>query len=153
MSLDRRRILHINVAEHPTAEWTGQQIVEAFPGDGWIPRFLQRDRDGIYGWAFRSKMKAMGIEPLVSAPRSPWQNAYVERVIGSIRRECTDHIIPMGERHLLCTLRAYQVYYNESRTHYSLDGNAPIARRVQAAGEVIATPVLGGLHHRYSRAA
>ncbi len=95
----------------------------------------------------------MNIDPLTSAPQSPWRTAYVERVIGSIRRECTDHIIPRGERHLLCTLRAYQVYYNESRTHYSLDGNAPIARRVEAAGEVIATPVLGGLHHRYSRAA
>ena len=98
-------------------------------------------------------MNAMGIEPLVSAPRSPWQNAYVERLIGSIRRECTDHIIPMGEKHLLRALREYQAYFNESRTHYSLDGNAPIARRVQAAGEVSATPVLGGLHHRYSRAA
>ena len=95
----------------------------------------------------------MNIDPLISAPQSPWQNAYVERVIGSIRRECTNQNIPMGERHLLCTLRAYQVYYNECRTHYSLDGNAPIARRVERTGQVIATPVLGGLHHRYSRAA
>ena len=95
----------------------------------------------------------MGIEPLVSAPRSPWQNAYVERVIGSIRRECTDHIIPMGERHLLFTLRAYQVYYNESRTHSSLDGNSPTPRAVKGSGEITSTPVLGGLHHRYSRSA
>ena len=95
----------------------------------------------------------MGIEPLVSAPRSPWQNAYVERVIGSIRRECTDHIIPMGERLLLSTLREYVTYQNESRTHQSLGGNAPIVRRVEATGQVIAKPVLGGQHHRYSRAA
>jgi transposase InsO family protein len=153
MSLDRRRILHINVTKHPTAEWTAQQLVEAFPGDRWMPRFLQRDRDGIYGWAFRRKVTALGIEELVSAPRSPWQNAYVERVIGSIRRECTDHIIPMGEKHLVRTLREYVEYYNDSRTHQSLDGNAPTPRAVERVGEIVATPVLGGLHHRYSRAA
>lgn len=153
MSLDRRRILHINVTKHPTAEWTAQQVVEAFPGHRWMPRFLQRDRDGIYGWAFRRKVTALGIEELVSAPRSPWQNAYVERVIGSIRRECTDHIIPMGETHLLRTLREYVEYYNNSRTHQSLDGNAPTPRVVECVGKIVATPVLGGLHHRYSRAA
>jgi transposase InsO family protein len=97
--------------------------------------------------------KALNIDELISAPKSPWQNCYVERVIGSIRRECTDHIIPLGERHLLATLLEYQRYYNESRTHYSLDGNSPIARHVERKGEVVATPVLGGLHHRYSRAA
>jgi len=152
MSLDRRRILLVNVTKHPTAEWAAQQLIEAFPGGGWIPRFLQRDRDGVFGWAFRRKVKTLGIEELISAPRSPWQNPFVERLIGSIRRECTDHIIPLSERHLLRTLRKYQVYYNESRAHQSLDGNAPVARRVERAGEIVATPVLGGLHHRYSRA-
>ncbi len=153
MSVDRWRILHTNVTKQPTAEWTAQPLVEAFTGDQWMPRFLQRDRDGIYDWAFRPKLEAFGIEPLASAPRSPGQNTYVERVIGSIRRECTDHITPLGERHLLRALRQDQAYLSESRTHYSLDRNAAIARQVQAAGEVIATPVLGGLHHRYSLAA
>jgi transposase InsO family protein len=153
MSLDRRRILHVNVTRNPTAEWVARQIVEAFPGDGWVPRFLQRDRDGAYGWAFRRKLRVMGIDELVSAPRSPWQNAYVERLIGSIRRECTNLIIPMGETHLLRTARAYVEYYNSDRPHQSLDGNAPTPRAVEDFGEVVATPVLGGLHHRYSRAA
>ena len=153
MSLDRRRILHVNVTRNPTAKWVTQQMVEAFPGDGWVPRFLQRDRDGAYGWAFRRRLKAMGIEELVSAPRSPWQNPYVERLIGSIRRECTDHIIAMGERHLLRTVREYAEYYNHDRPHQSLEGNAPTPRAVEDVGQVVATPVLGGLHHRYSRAA
>ena len=99
MSLDRRRILHVNVTKHETAEWVAHQMVETFPGDGWVLRFLQRNRDGAYGWAFRRKLKTMGMEELVSAPRSPWQTAYVERLIGCIRRECTDHIIPMGAVH------------------------------------------------------
>ena len=153
MSLDRRRILHVNVTKHPTANWTAQQLVEAFPGGGWIPRFLQRDRDGAFGWAFRQKVKTLGIEELISAPRSPWQNAFVERVVGSIRRECTDHVIPLGEKHLLRTLFEYVDYYNESRAHQSLGGNAPVPRRIKRRGDVIGTPVLGGLHHRYSRAA
>ena len=153
MSLDRRRILHVNVTRHPTSGWTAQQLLEAFPGDGWMPRFLQRDRDGAFGWAFRCKVEALGIEELVSAPRSPWQNCYVERLIGSIRRECTDHIIPMGERHLLRTLREYVEYYNEVRPHQALGGNTPIARAAESVGEVVASPVLGGLHHRYTRAA
>ncbi|MFT4540907.1 MAG: transposase InsO family protein [Planctomycetota bacterium] len=153
MSLDRRRILHVNVTNHPTAEWTARQLVEAFPGDGWTPRFLQRDRDKIFGLAFRQKVKALGIEELISAPRSPWQNAFVERVIGTLRRECTDHIIPLSERDLLRTLQEYAASYNEGRAHQSLDGNSPIPREVQARGEVSSTPVLGGLHHRYSRAA
>ena len=153
MSLDRRRILHVNVTRNPTAEWTAQQILEALPGDGWMPRFLQRDRDGNYGWAFRRRVKAMGIAELVSAPRSPWQNAFVERLIGSIRMECTDHIIPMGEAHLRWVLLEYVEYYNASRTHQALGGDAPLGREVEAFGEVVATPVLGGLHDRYSRAA
>ena len=97
-------------------------------------------------------MKALGITELVSVPRSPWQNAYVERLIGSIRRECTDHIIPPSEKHLLRTLREYRAYYNESRAHASLEGNAPVPRDVEGTGEIISTPVLGGLHHHYSRA-
>ena len=153
MSLDRRKILHINVARHPTSAWTEQQLLEAFPGDGWMPRFLQRDRDGAFGWAFRRKVEALGIEEPISAPRSPWQNCYVERLIGSIRRECTDHIIPMGERHLLRTLREYVENYNEVRTHQALGGNAPVARVAENLGDVVGTPVLGGLHHRYMRAA
>jgi len=153
MSLDRRRILHVNVTKHPTAEWAAQQIVEAFPGDGWMPRFLQRDRDAIFGWAFRRKVKMLGIEELVSAPKSPWQNPFVERVIGTLRRDCTDHIIPLSEKHLLKTVLEYANYYNESRVHMSLEGNSPIARRIEAKGEVVGEPVLGGLHHKYSRAA
>jgi putative transposase len=153
MSLDRRRIIHVNVTKHPTAEWAAQQLVEAFPGDGWMPRFLQRDRDGVFGWAFRRKVKALGISELISAARCPWQNAYVERLIGSIRHECTDHVIPLGEKHLLHTVREYQAYYNESRTHSSLDGNSPTPRPVDGTGGIVSTPVLGGLHHRYSRSA
>ena len=118
-----------------------------------MPRFLQRDRDGNYGWAFRRRVKAMGVTELISAPRSPWQNAFVERLIGSIRRECTDHIIAMGERRLRRTLLEYAEYYNASRTRQSLDGDAPDGRVVEATGEMVATPVLGGLHNRYSRAA
>ena len=152
MSLDRRRILHVNVTKHPTTEWTAQQLVEAFAHSP-LPRFLQRDRDGIFGAAFVAKMKALEIDELISAPRSPWQNGYVERLIGTIRRECTDHIIPLSEQHLLRTVREYAAYYNESRTHQSLAGNAPVARRVQHVGQVISTPVLNGLHHRYSRVA
>ena len=153
MSLDRRRILHVNVTKHPTATWTAQQLVEAFPGGGWIPRFLQRDRDGVFGWAFRQKVMTLGIEELVSAPRSPWQNAFARRVIGSIRRECTDRIIPMGGKHLLRTVGEYVAYYNEYRPHQALEGNSPVVRCVKRKGEVIAKPVLGGLHHEYSRAA
>jgi transposase InsO family protein len=152
LSLDRRRILHINVTSHPTAEWTARQLMEAFPGD-LVPRFLMRDRDGNYGWEVQRVIKNLGITEVISGPRSPWQNPYVERVIGSIRGECTDHVIPMGEKHLRRVLNEYVAYYNESRTHQSLDGNAPEPRRVQAVGQVVAEPVLGGLHHRYSRAA
>jgi transposase InsO family protein len=104
-------------------------------------------------WAFRHKVKGLSITELISAPQSPWQNGFVERLIGSIRRECTDHIIPLGEKHLLRTLREYQAYYNESRTYSSLDGNAPIPRTMAGSGEITSTPVLGGLHHRYSRSA
>ena len=152
LSHDRRRILHINVTKNPSAEWTAQQIVEAFPY-GEEPRFLHRDRDAIFNKIFRDKVKALGIEEVISAKKSPWQNCFVERVIGSIRRECTDHVIALNERHLLKTVREYADYYNAERTHLSLDGNAPLARDTEAQGDLVSEPVLGGLHHRYRRAA
>jgi transposase InsO family protein len=155
LSHDRRRILHVNVTSHPTAEWTARQLVEAFPGDGTEPRYLIRDRDGIYGDAFRRQAKAMDLREVLTSPRSPWQNAYAERVIGSIRRECTDYIIPISEKHLLRVLREYTDYYNTSRAHQGLDGDTPAHREPEAVPvrDVIAEPVLGGLHHRYRRAA
>ena len=153
LSHARRRIVHINVTRHPTAEWTAQQVVEAFPGND-EPRFLHRDRDSIYGHAFRRKLRALGIEEVVSARKSPWQNPFVERVIGTIRRDCTDHIIPLGERHLLRVLREFvDGYYNPSRCHQSLDGDAPMSRPVESRGDVVSQSILGGLHHRYRRAA
>ena len=120
LSHARRRILHVNVTEHPTAAWTARQLLEAFPGD--VPRVLLRDRDSIYGWEFERMVNALGIRQIRSAPRSPWQNGFCERVIGTLRRECTDHVILFGRRHLLRTLREYVEYYNESRPHQSLDG-------------------------------
>lgn len=154
LSHDRRRIIHFNVTEHPTAEWTAQQVVEAFPYDT-EPRYLLRDRDSIYGEFFRRRVRNMGIEEVVTAFRSPWQNAYVERVIGSIRRECLDHVIIFGEDHLRRILADYVEYYNHSRTHLSLDRNSPIPREVEPLdkGEVVAVPQVGGLHHRYTRVA
>ena len=152
LSHDRRRILHVNVTAHPTAEWAAQQLSEAFLDDT-APRFLLRDRDSIYGWAFGCRVKALGMKPLVTGHKCPWQNPFVERVIGTIRRECLDHVIPLSERHLLRTLREYAAYYNTARTHQSLEGNSPEPRRVVHRGEVVAKAVLGGLHHRYSRAA
>ncbi len=152
LSHDRRRILNVNVTVHPTAQWTARQLREAFPFEA--PRFLLRDQDGIYrGWEFKQMIDALQLEELVTAKASPWQNCYVERVIGTLRRECTDHVIPFGETHLLKTLVEYVGYYNESRTHQSLNGDSPIGRCVERKGEIVATPVLGGLHHRYSRAA
>ena len=153
LSHDRRRILHVNVTKHPTDEWTAQQVVEAFPGDQLEPRFLHRDGDSIYGDAFENKVDALGIDEVVSAPKSPWQNPFCERVIGSVRRDCTDHIIALGERHLLRALLRYQVYYNQARTHLSLDRNSPEPREVERRGKLIAIPHLGGLHHRYARVA
>jgi len=151
---DRRRIVHFNVTAHPTAEWTAQQIIEAFPEDS-APRFLIRDRDGIYGLSFQTRVTNMGIEEVPTAPRSPWQSPYVERLIGSIRRECLNHFIVLNERHLRRILSSYFTYYHESRTHLSLDRNSPIPRDVEPPerGRVIAIPQVGGLHHRYRRAA
>ena len=152
---DRRRIAHFNVTRHPTAEWTAQQVVEAFPGDALVPRYLLRDRDSIYGAYFRARVKGMSIREIITAPRSPWQNPYAERVIGSIRRECTDHLIILGASHLRRVLKDYVAYYNHSRPHLSLERNAPFRREVEppSKGKVIAIPKVGGLHHLYLRAA
>jgi putative transposase len=154
LSLDRRHIVHFNVTANPSAAWTAQQIVEAFPFDT-APRYLMRDRDSIYGDEFRQRIQRLGIEEIVSAPRSPWQNPYVERVIGSIRRECLDHVIVLNEMHLKRILGAYLDDYHGSRTYLSLQRNAPTPREVETPeqGKVIAVPQVGGLHHRYTRAA
>jgi len=151
---ERRRIVHFGVTAHPTSQWTSQQIREAFPWDT-APRYLIRDRDGSYGAAFRSRLQAMGVDEVLIAPRSPWQNAYAERVIGSIRRECLDHVIVLNERHLRRVLTSYLDYYNESRTHLSLGKDCPEPRAIQSSGsaKVIAFPQVGGLHHRYERLA
>ena len=151
---DRRRVVHFNVTPHPTARWPAQQVVEAFPFDT-APRFLIRDRDSIYGVDFRQRIKALGMEEVVIAYRSPWQSPYVERLIGSVRRECLDHVIVLNEAHLLRILRDYFAYYHEARAHLSLGRNAPIPRAVEppSYGPVIAIPQVGGLHHRYTRAA
>lgn len=151
---DRRRILHFNVTAHPNAEWTGQQLREAFPFDQ-LPQYLLRDRDAIFGHDFQEHVRDLGIREVLSAPRSPWQRAYVERVIGSIRRECLDHVIVFQERSLRRTLRSYFHYYHRSRTHLSLGKDAPEPRAIQPPeiGPVVALPQVGGLHHRYERRA
>jgi putative transposase len=151
---ERRRIVHFAVTAHPTAEWTGQQLREAFPWDT-TARFLLRDRDRIFGHEFVEQVKAMGIEEVLSAPRSPWQRAYVERLIGTIRRECLDHVIVFNECSLRQHLRSFTDYYHHSRTHLSLDKDTPESRPIQprSAGQIMAVPEVGGLHHRYERRA
>jgi len=129
----RRRVVHFNVTEHPTAVWTAQQIIEAFPEET-APRFLLRDRDQIYGEEFRQRIAGMKIEEVVTAARSPWQNPFVERIIGSIRRECLDHVIVLSENHLRRILKSYFEYYHRSRTHLSLAKDAPRAEGKAAAG-------------------
>lgn len=154
LSHDRHRIVHFNVTAHPTAEWTAQQMVEAFPGGGPIPKYLIRDRDGIYGSYFRKRVQNTGIREVVTSRKSPWQNPYVERVIGSVRRECLDHVIVFSEGHLRRVLKAYVHYYNKSRPHLAFMRNAPILRQLESGnGRVIAITQVGGLHHRYKRAA
>jgi putative transposase len=154
LSHHRRRVLHFNVTEHPTAFWTAQQMIEAFP-EGSTPGYLIRDRDKVYGDYFRQRVKGMQIEEVMTAPQSPWQSPYVERLIGSIRRECLDHAIVLGQKHLRHMLISYFEYYDRSRTHLSLGKDAPEPRPVQPPewGEVIQLPLVGGLHHRYQRRA
>jgi putative transposase len=134
----RRRVVHFNVTEHPTAQWTGQQIIEAFPRD-MAPKYLLRDRDAIYGSQFQKRVQSMGIEEVLSAPRSPWQNAFVERIIGSIRRDCLDHVVVLNDRHLKRVLKSYFNYYHRWRTHLSLGMDTPESRSVQspALGKVV----------------
>jgi putative transposase len=150
----RRKVVHFNVTDSPTAAWTAQQIVEAFPDDS-APRYLLRDRDRIYGDEFRRRVQGIGIAEVLAAPRSPWQNPFVERVIGTIRRELLDYVIVVNEDHLRRCPRRYVRYYNSSRTHLALDKDAPEPRDVEPPdhGRIIALPLVGGLHHRYVRRA
>ena len=150
-SLDRRDLAWINVTTNPKAEWVARQITEAFPWDE-APGYMIRDRDRIYGAVVTRRLRAMGIQDKPIAPASPWQNGFVERLIGSsIRRECVDHIIVLGETHLRRILKSYARYYNETRTHLALDEDAPLSRTVKRAGRILCRPVLGGLHHEYIR--
>ena len=150
----RRRVVHFNVTDSPTAAWTAQQIVEAFPDDS-APRYLLRDRDGIYGGEFRRRVEGMGFTEVLTAPRSPWQNPFAERVIGTIRHELLDHVIVLNEGHLRRRLRAYLRYYHRSRTHLALEKDAPEPRAVEPPdqGGIVALRQVGGLHHRYVRCA
>ncbi len=151
---ERRRIVHFDVTAHPTAIWIKQQITEAFPWDT-APGYLIRDRDSAYGNIVTARIEALGIEEVVTAPRSPWQSPFVERVIGSIRRECLDHVIIFNENHLRRILVSYLDYYHRYRTHLSLGKDTPDGRSVQHAdtGKIVAFPQVGGLHHRYERLA
>jgi transposase InsO family protein len=148
--LDRRDLVWINVTANPTAEWVARQITEAFPWDE-APQHLIRDRDRIYGTIVTRRLRAMGIRDKPTAPASPWQNGFAERLIGSIRRECVDHIIVLGEAHLRRILRCYADYYNGVKTHRSLNKDAPVFRPVQRTGSIKPFPILGGLHHHYIR--
>jgi transposase InsO family protein len=148
--LHRRDLVWINVTTNPTAEWVARQVTEAFPWEG-APRYMIRDRDRIYGTVVTRRLRAMGIRDKPTAPASPWQNGFAERLIGSIRRECLDHIIVLGEEHLRRILKNYVAYYNGIRTHRSLDKDAPISRPVQRTGVISSRAILGGLHHHYAR--
>jgi hypothetical protein len=151
---ERRRVLHVNVTTNPTASWTAQQLVEAFPWEA-PPRFLLRDRDAVYGEAFRRRVAGMGMTEMQIAPQSPWQSPYVERLIGSIRRELLDHVVVLHERHLRRLLRDYLAYHHRWRTHLSLEMDCPEPREVHAKdrGRVVEVPEVGGLHHHYERRA
>src|ERR1700739_2816635 len=149
--LGRRELIWINVTTNPTAEWIARQLTEAFPWDE-VPHHLIRDRDQIYGAIVTRRLRAMGIRDKPTAPASPWQNGFAERLIGSIRRECLDHIIVFGEAHLRRTLKCYANYYNNFRTHRSLNKDAPVCRPVQRIGSIKSHAILGGLHHKYARA-
>jgi putative transposase len=153
LSHDRRRVLHFNVTEHPTAAWTTQQIVNAFPDDS-APSYLLRDRDSVYGHVFRQRLKGMGVGEILTAPHSPWQNPFAERLIGSIRRECLNHVV-LGEQHLRRTLARYFAYCHQARTHLALAKDTPDFRPVELpdSGMIVQIPEAGGLHHRYVRRA
>ena len=148
----RRRIVHLAITEHPTAAWAAQRVVDAFPT---ASRWLVRDRDAIYSDPFRRRIAGMGMTEVITAPSSPWQNPFAERLIGSLRRECLDHVIILSQRHLRRVLARYVSYYHGARTHLALEKDAPTPRRVQALieGPVVAFAEVGGLHHRYERRA
>ncbi len=148
--LARRHLVCINVTANPTAEWIARQITEAFPWDE-APCYLIRDRDRVYGATVTRRLRAIGIRDTPIAPGSPWQNGVAERLIGSIRRECTDHVVAFGEGHLHRILQSYARYYNLLRTHRSLNKDAPAHRPIESRGVIISQPVLGGLHHQYCR--
>ena len=146
----RRQLLWFEVTRHPTAQWLARQIVEAFPWET-APGYLIRDNDRAYGKVFIARVKAMGIRDRPISPRSPWQNGYAERLIGTLRRECLDHVVVLSEAHLRRILSVYADYYNQTRPHLALQKDAPLRRAVQRIGGVIAIPILGGLHHQYFR--
>src|ERR1700686_2912689 len=148
--LDRRDLVWINVTTNPTVEWVARQITEAFPWDE-APRYVIRDRDQIYGAVVTRRLRAMGIRDKPITPASPWQNGFAERLIGSIRRECLDHLIVFGEEHLRRILKNYADYYNGVRTHRSLNKDAPVSRQVQRSGVINSRAILGGLHRQYVR--
>ena len=154
LSHGRRRLVHFNVTEHPTAQWTARQLIEVC-GQEESPRHLIRDRDRVYGERFSRQARMLDLREAVIASRSPWRNAYAERVIGSIRRECVDHVVVIGERHLLRILSTYVAYYNGTRTHLFLAKEALEPRSVQPPiqGRVVEVPRVGGLHHEYLRRA
>jgi len=150
LSNQRRRIVHFNVTDSPSAIWIGQQIVEAFPWDT-APKYMIRDRDGKYGEEFVHRVESLDIKQVLISTRSPWQNTYVERVIESIRRECLDHVIVFSERHLRIVLKEYFTYYHVTRTHLGLEKDCPRSRPVEPpeCGRIRMKPMVGGLHHRY----
>ncbi len=150
----RRRLLHFNVTANPTSEWTAQHVIEAFPW-GNAPRYLLRDRDSIYEGSFRQRLRGMAIQEVLTAPGSPWQNPYAERLVGSIRRECLDHVMVLNESSLRRILKSCFQYYLRSRTHLSLGKDAPVPRTIHPPdlGAVVEIPEVGGLHHRYERQA
>ena len=150
LSHGRRQVLWFEVTRHPTAEWLARQITEAFPWAS-APAYLVRDNDGAYGHAFTSRVRAMGIRDRPISPRSPWQNGYAERLIGTVRRECIDRMLIFGEAHLRRVLASYVTYYNQVRTHLALGKDAPLGRAVQRSGVIVAIPILSGLHNQYVR--
>ena len=148
--LNRRDLVWINVTTNPNAEWVARQITEAFPWNE-APRYMIRDRDRIYGAVVTRRLRAMGIRDRPTSPASPWQNGFAERLIGSIRRECVDHIIVLGEMHLRRVLKSYADYYNSVRTHRSLNKDAPVTRQIQRIGSIKSHAILGGLQHAETR--